>query len=167
MKVLDVVRRDGSQHQILYDAADAAMIERHTWHVQESNGSDRLFYARTNLRWPGGGHVVAYMHTMLVGVRGVDHENHNGLDNRRCNLRPADHSQNGGNYRPQRGVSSQFKGVCWYAAGSLWEAYICAGGSKRYLGRYPSEQEAAQMYDRAARAEWGEYACLNFTDGGS
>jgi hypothetical protein len=89
----------------------------------------------------------------------VDHRNHNGLDNRRSNLRLATGHQNQGNRRPQGG-SPRFKGV--YLSRSKWVAQIRFGGSKRYLGRFTVEEDAARAYDAAARLIFGEFACTNF-----
>jgi hypothetical protein len=41
---------------------------------------------------------------------------------------------------------------------------IHGGGTKRYLGMYVLEEEAALAYDRAAWELYGEHARLNFPD---
>lgn len=94
----------------------------------------------------------------------VDHVNHNGLDNRRCNIRLASASQNAANRRPQSG-SSRFKGVT--RSGSklpLWRVYITANRKRLYLGTFADEIEAAKAYDAKAKELYGEFALLNFPE---
>lgn len=92
----------------------------------------------------------------------VDHRNGNRLDNRRENLRLATPSENCRNSAMCRRTtrSSQFKGVFWIARLSKWSAQIRVG--KRHLGVFLSEIDAALAYDVAARAHFGEFACVNF-----
>ena len=62
--------------------------------------------------------------------------------------------------------ASNYKGVC--ATKSLrnpWEASIGIQYKTRHLGIFPTEEEAALEYDRAARERWGEEAVLNFSEG--
>ena len=90
-----------------------------------------------------------------------NHRNHDGLDNRRDNLRPATQTQNNGNQRCTRGVS-RFKGVSWYERHGKWFARIQHEGRRRSIGYFKDELVAAEAYDAAARELFGEYACVNF-----
>ena len=125
------------------------------------------FYAVHNARDPEGRRITEYLHHLLLNPPDdmqVDHINHATLDNRRQNLRPATQSQNMGNYRPQKGTSSQYKGVCWHKQYSKWVARIMVDGTKQHLGYFDSELEAAAAYNRAARETFGEFAKLNRID---
>lgn len=97
----------------------------------------------------------------------VDHKNHDGLDNRRHNLRVATRSQNQGNRRINKaGCSSQYRGVYRECPGK-WRAQIGGGGltdTRVRLGTFTSEEAAARAYDKAALERWGEFATLNFPD---
>lgn len=111
--------------------------------------------------------IVIRMHRYLMNCpddMDVDHRNGDGLDNRTSNLRVVTASQNLMNQRPQKGKSSQYKGVSLHKATGHWTAYIKLGGKKVHLGYSESEIEAALMYDRAAKCEYGEYALVNFND---
>lgn len=109
------------------------------------------------------------MHRLILGLTDptvfVDHKNHNGLDNRKENLRIATRSQNQRNSRkPKRATSSKYKGVWWNVKYNRWEAQITVGkGKTRYIGRFTSEDDAAYAYDVTAIEIYGEFACLNFT----
>lgn len=151
---LRVTRRDGSTHVILYDLADAELVESRRWSVSESNSVSGLFYARTTSK-----QARTSMHVLLMGRPMIDHINHNGLDNRRSNLRPATKSQNSANsIRRVFGKSSTFRGVGWREHAGKWVARI----AKRHLGYFETETDAARAYDAAAREAFGEFASLNF-----
>jgi hypothetical protein len=95
----------------------------------------------------------------LTGLN-VDHQNHNGLDNRLINLRPATKSQNSQNRKKSLGLS-KYKGVSWYSRDHKWEAYIGIDSHLIHLGHFDNEQSAAEAYNQAAIGLFGEFACLN------
>lgn len=152
---LEIERRN-ERHLVLFDDQDAALVEQHRWAVLVSS-KPGLFYALTSARKTDGGWTKVLMHRLLLpGHRTVDHINHNGLDNRRTNLRAATGSQQGANQQP-RGGSSQYKGVSWDKGRSKWFAKIEVDDRQRHLGRFASEVEAA-------RAAWGSFALTNFQE---
>jgi hypothetical protein len=57
-------------------------------------------------------------------------------------------------------TTSRFRGVYWKKG--KWVAQIHAGYVRQHLGHFDDEHEAALAYDRAARAEFGARARLNF-----
>lgn len=105
------------------------------------------------------------MHRVIMGdVEGkfVDHINHNGLDNRKANLRFATAQQNTWNKRKQKGnYSSQYKGVHWVKSEKNWRALITCNKKMIYIGRFDDETAAAMAYDEKAKELFGEYASLN------
>ena len=88
-----------------------------------------------------------------------DHINHNGLDNRRLNLRLATKSQNAKN-RISYGVSKDL-GVYFHIMSGKWEAKIKSNKQSIYLGLYKKETDAAKAYNKAALKYHGEFANLN------
>lgn len=152
----------GAGHYALVDDSDFTWLNEFTWNL---NGG----YATTNETLPpekrtGARHQrTVFMHRLILGIDGIagvmgDHVNGSTLDNRRSNLRLADHAQNGANRRPWGG--SRYLGVS-YTRGS-WMAGATTGKIKRYLGAYETEEDAARAYDYYARQFHGEYARLNF-----
>jgi hypothetical protein len=108
------------------------------------------------------------MHRLIMGLADddlieVDHINHDGLDNRRANLRGATQTQNLANMRKTRG-SSQYKGVSWAKRAKRWRAHIKTDGKERHLGQFLSGEEAVRAYSAAAREAWGEFANLNVVE---
>ena len=92
-----------------------------------------------------------------------DHINHNGLDNRKVNLRLATRYQNAWNRRkPNVNSRSKYKGVSWNERQKRWHARIQVNNQSRSLGFFKDEVEAAKMYDAAAQKYHEEFAVLNF-----
>lgn len=112
-------------------------------------------------------HGTQYLHRFILdapGDRVVDHRNHNTLDNTRANLRLATRSQNSMNTYPMR-QSKYGRGVWKQANPSLknpFRASIRFHGKRIDLGGFPTAQEAAMAYDRAAIQYQGEFAILNY-----
>jgi len=94
----------------------------------------------------------------------VDHKNHNGLNNRKPNLRLCTQRQNQRNRRPKRGSSSQYKGVSWHKEKKKFRAAIFYNGKNIHLGYFKDEVEAAKAYDKKAKELFGEFAYLNFPE---
>ena len=92
----------------------------------------------------------------------VDHINHNGLDNRRPNLRLATRSQNAANLGPYANNTSGYKGVDFNRG--KWRARIREGGVRYFLGYFETAEDAARAYDTKAHELFGEFASLNFPE---
>jgi hypothetical protein len=103
------------------------------------------------------------MHTVITTFPLVDHEDGNGLNNQRHNLRDATQQENTRNRSKMvPPTSSQYKGVCWDKERNKWVAHIDIGeGRKRKLGRFTVERDAAVAYNKAAIEIFGEYALVN------
>lgn len=88
----------------------------------------------------------------------IDHINGNRADNRLCNLRLADNSQNNQNRPLQRNSTSGFKGVSLHKQSGRWFAYATKNG-RRVSGGYHESAEQAFAAATALRTQLhGEYA---------
>jgi hypothetical protein len=95
----------------------------------------------------------------------VDHINHNGLDNRKANLRTATRRQNSYNrIHFRKNPYSKYKGVSFKKRTKKWNVQIRYDGQSRFIGSFDSEIEAAKAYDKDAKKHHGEFAVLNFPD---
>jgi hypothetical protein len=109
---------------------------------------------------------TTYMHRLIMKPekgKQIDHINHNGLDNRKENLRTCSQSQNNGNLQKPKHNTSGYKGVSYYKAvkANPWSAYITSFGKKLHLGYFETAKDAATAYNEAATMQWGNFAELN------
>lgn len=104
------------------------------------------------------------MHREIAGAcQHVDHDDGDGLNNRRSNLKPGSCSQNLMNQSKWRGrkTLSRFKGVSSGNRHHKWRAYIKLDGRQIWLGYFDIEEEAAEAYNSAAIQLFGDRARLN------
>jgi hypothetical protein len=145
----------------IVDAEDYERLSEYKWHTLKNR---RNYYAR-NQR-PNG---AVLMHRVITNAPRhlvVDHINHNGLDNRKENLRLCTVAQNSQNARPRirPNLTSRYKGVSFDKNRNRFKAYIQHKKIIYNLGRFEREVDAAKAYDKKARELFGEFAYLNFPD---
>lgn len=136
-----------------------------------SFGKWRAMRGKTTLyavRWVlvGRHKKIHMMHRAVMGLNperfpSVDHINHNGLDNRKSNLRVCTNSENGRNKSAQGNNASGYKGVSWKGRDKRWRATIRAMGKHIHLGTFDTPEAAADAYDKAALKYHGEFARTN------
>jgi hypothetical protein len=139
----------------IVDMDDFDLVRNVLWYAEP--GADGTFYAarRDCLQQ---GRPKIYMHRLILDGPCTDHRNGNGLDNRRSNLRSATDLQNKTNRKPSSNTGR--KGVCLNRHGRF-VVTIKSDGRSKYLGTFSTVEEAAQCYNKAAVALWGEFAYLN------
>lgn len=101
-----------------------------------------------------GAHQLAWLYTYGYIPVLIDHINRNCFDNSIKNLRIATSSQNAQN-RPKCKVNtSGYKGVSFHKRQNKWRVMI-------NLGSFDTVEEAALVYNRAAKYHFGDFAYLN------
>ena len=148
----------------MVDPADYKRLRKYEWFTRKGRNS---FYA---IRHAPRGKVkrgtLIYLHREIIQVPDgmvVDHINHDGMDNRIANLRPATYSQNLYHRKKRAGTKhSKYKGVSWKKDRRKWVARIGFEKKDIHLGCFHSEIDAAKAYDAAAKKYHGEFASLNF-----
>lgn len=88
----------------------------------------------------------------------MDHINRDKSDNRPCNLREANKSQNMANYPVPSTNTSGVKGVSWNRARGKWMAQLMVRGKYRYLGYFTDLEEARKVVVAAREELQKEFA---------
>jgi len=151
----------------IVDDDDFEKLAGYKWFAVK-NG--RSFYAHRmkNSKKARPRQILVQMHRVILNAPDgvlVDHINHNGLDNRKANLRLATIEQNSWNRRKNPGnFTSKYKGVSWHKLSRKWHARIVYKQKWISIGYFDDEQSAARAYDEKAKELFGDFAYLNFPD---
>lgn len=142
------------------DDEDYEWLSKWKWHVQKGK---KTFYAVRN-KTIDGIYLAISMHGQLLTVTPeypmIDHEDHNGLNNQRSNLRISNNSQNQANRKYTNPRVSKFRGVS-KGYKENWRVNIAYNSKQYYGGSYKTEVEAAKAYNVLAYKYHGEYATIN------
>jgi hypothetical protein len=145
----------------IVDKEDFERVNTIKWYASENGG--KFYAANRNANYPESATTI-YMHRFIMGIEDsfvrVDHKDGNGLNNRRYNLRVLSHSDNLMNRGRTKANKSGFKGVS--PRRGKWFACIWVNGKTVGLGVYSTPEEAARIYDNAARKYRKDKAVLNF-----
>ncbi len=146
----------------IVDPDDYERLSQYNWHVRKTT---QTFYAKRSALTRRTVTPI-YMHRCVIKVPAgmvADHINHNGLDNRKANLRPVTRAQNNRHTKKiNTKCRSMYKGIYYDRRDGVWCARITCNGKAIYLGSFKDEIEAAKAYDQAAKKYHGEFAGLNF-----
>lgn len=166
VKKQELVQPDGPYRLIpltmgqvaIVDADDFERLNRFNWFAIWSKYT-KSFYARRKEN-----RKSLSMHQEIIECpkgQVVDHKNHNTLDNRKENLRPATRSQNNCNRAHQSSNRSGYVGVNWYPKYNKWVARVVQNGRRVLVGYFASIEDAVAARDRAATEYYGEFAFVN------
>ncbi len=150
----------------LVSDADYKLVSPYKWYSWRAPGK-KTSYAVTGIKQPNGKWKTGVrMHRFILNAAPdvqVDHKNHDGLDNRRSNIRICTASQNNCNKGPSKANTTGLKGVSFDKRRGKYEAYIERDGKKQNLGYFDNKIDAGRAYDAAAPKYHGKYAYLNNT----
>ena len=160
---------DSQVKQILLTQGKFAIVDDedfewlNQWRWCAARAGDRWYAVRLLYQSSPRSKKNLFMHREILGLKRkdgkqTDHVNHNGLDNRRCNIRKCSNTQNQYNQKPRKGCSSKYKGVSWSKVCEKWKVAI----NHIHLGYFDNEIEAVKVYDKTAKELFGEFAYTNF-----
>ncbi len=145
----------------LVDDGDYDRVSAHKWSATRANNT---VYGVRKIKTANGRTTSQLLHRFVLGVNDpeihVDHEDHDGLNCQRSNLRKCVRGENDGNRSKARG-SSKYRGVSWSTGKRKWRACITIEKTV-HLGYFVNERDAALAYDEAARTRFGIFANCNF-----
>lgn len=113
--------------------------------------SGRYRYIKINYQKIAEHRLAVYLMTGEWPIDEVDHINHDGLDNRWCNLRECTKAQNQVNRRPR--CKAGHIGVF-----EIRGKYRATGYKSKYLGQYETPEEAARIALSHRKGIFGEFA---------
>ncbi len=150
----------GLRHEILIDETDFEVVATFpgTWYVYKHG---HTYYAQIYVRDMDSKSIIALMHRVILnppGDREVDHRNHDGLDNRRKNIRIATRGENGRNAKNNVERQSEVNGVSWHAKRNVWEVRFWVDGRYQYFASFQDQivaEAVAFMYQETGkRIRW-------------
>ena len=149
----------------IVDTDDYVWLSKYKWYVVKRGNTfyaNRGQWSKTQKR-----RLTITMHRLIIDVPDglfVDHINHNGLDNRKANLRPATPAENARYARyPKINTSSKYRGVWYNKKKEKWRATISVNLKRKQIGYFKNEIDAARAYDNAAKHYYKDFAILNFS----
>jgi hypothetical protein len=149
----------------IIDEEDYGRVSSYRWCAR--NDYDGAFYAQRSMRINHKKNMML-MHRFIMGLelgdgKIIDHINHNGVDNRRVNLRVVSRSINCINCKPRKNNTTGFRGVYREKrCSSKWQVLIRIDGKYRHFGLFSDPVSAARHYDAVVSKYRGSIAILNF-----
>lgn len=138
------------------DIINLPLVVNFKWYMR-TDRRRKARYATTKI----GKSYFQLHHVVCPPPRGklVDHEDGDGLNNRRSNLRVANEKQNHGNIGVTAKNTSGYRGVD--KQGSKWRARLRKKSGDLNLGLFDDPTAAARAWNVAARQYFGKFAFQN------
>lgn len=154
MKKILLNSRDSIKRYAIVDDEDFELLSKSSWHLVNKHYATRMTIDGS----------TKLMHRLILNVpkeMHTDHINHNGLDNRKSNLRICSNSENIRNRKINKNNTSGYKGVSWSANMKKWRSAIGFEGKVIVLGHFKDKKKAAISYNLASDKYHKEYSYKN------
>lgn len=152
-------KKNAGKYFAQVDDEDFNDLNQFDWTVRAGTST---IYASRSYR-ENGKLVAELMHRRIMNLKArwdlCDHQDGNGLNNQKSNLRESNASQNNSN-RKSSGRSI-YLGVYYHKKTNKWAAEIQKDGRQKYIGLFLSEIDAAIAYNEFAIKLHGDFAKLN------
>lgn len=144
---------------VIIDDEDYERVNKFNWSF--STGTNKTTF---NVKTAYQTTTHIYLSEFLLGKqkgKKISHLNGDKLDYRKNNLFFCTQDQITYKSKSRIGSTSKYKGVSWDKRIKKWVASIHKNGKKHHLGCFYSENEAAEIYNDAAKVLFGELAYQN------
>ena len=149
----------------LVDDEDFDNLSKHIWSTLKGTHRKTIYAVRYEYDKEKKKLIAILMHRQIMGIKSplmVNHENGDGLDNRKSNLRIATRAECQYGRKSNDNSPTGFKGV--RLQDGRYRARLGKEGKLINLGYYDTPNEAAEAYNEAALKHYGEFARLNKID---
>lgn len=140
-------------------AEDAPHLGLLMWYEQKQ-GNTSYAHSHVAIGNNKNAHISIHRAILGMGSDAVDHIDGDGLNNERRNLRFATRHENMRNSRMKKTNKVGIKGVIYNAKLGKWTSSIRISGKQRFLGVFPSPEEAGEAYKIASQTHFGEFSRL-------
>ena len=143
----------------LVDDIDFERVNRFKWCATKTKQG--YWYPKRKVRLENGRTTSCMLHRFILNApKGldVDHENNDGLDNRRQNIRICTRSQNNAN-RHKHSNQSGYRGV--YKHFNKWRIERKVGNKVLSRQSFATPEEAAHAKYEQLQSDFGEFANMN------
>jgi hypothetical protein len=147
----------------IIDIEESDLVNQYKWCINDKQNNNYAIATKVidNIRHS------KRMHRVIMRVTDpsiiIDHINHNGLDNRKSNLRRCTFAENVKHTSSRIGSNSAFLGVSFKKQRTfkMYVAQIQCDKKKFHIGYFDTDIEAALAYNKRAKELFGEFANLN------
>lgn len=164
--IIELKRRDGTIKYTKIDTEDLQKLIdfKYTWYANYRERNNDWYACATIYTEENGKlkHTTIRMHVFLMNTRGkekvhVDHVDHNGLNNKKSNLRISTVDQNLHN-RKARNITNKsgYRNVS-IARDGRWEVTLRIKGKQPTLGSFVNVHEAGKYANKMREKYYGEY----------
>lgn len=140
---------------ILIDTDDLEMVSKYQWHIEHSRKN--LSYAQANIE-----KSTIRIHRLIMNTTlQVDHINHNGLDNRKSNLRVCTNQENNFNKLHRRNPKSGYTGIRYNEKSQSYYVRIMVNKKEISLGHYKILEDALEARKQGEIRYFGNFRFID------
>ena len=151
--------RGNLRGSIIIDTNDLPLVRDYQWHVENSRKD--LQYGQTNTNGKLPTKTIRIHRLLIPDVEQIDHINHNGLDNRRCNLRACNNRENNCNKNFSLNPRSGYTGIRYNEKAGSYYVRIMVHKKEVSLGHYKFLEEALEARKQGELRYFGEFRYNN------
>ena len=150
-------------YKMLIDDEDYEKVVNIRWRINHKDlRLHGKYYFRNDYTGTDNKQHTVLLHRLLTGLQlhdgfECDHINGNTLDNRKCNLRKCNKTENNRNSKKRKKNKTGYKGVSAIKGSNKYVAQIFYNNKCIYLGSYKTPQEAHAAYCEASKKYHGEF----------